>query len=103
MRFLETVKPRDARQKIVRGPVHDLFDFAPHIGMQATEIGDPGGGTHSTEESIALDQDRLSPVARRRDGGGNAGRSAAEDGNLVISQHRRLSARLEDRFRHAMF
>ena len=67
MRRVEAAEFVDARQQIVGDAMHDLFDLAMHVGMQAAEIGDAGRRAHAAEKAVAFDQQaRCGRAGRRR-------------------------------------
>ena len=59
MRLVEAVERAHALEQVVGDAVDDLADLAVHIGVQAAEVGDAGGGAHAAEEAVALDEQRL--------------------------------------------
>ena len=74
-----------------------------HVGVQAAEIGDAGGGAHAAEEAVALDQQGLAArCAAAAGGGGDAGGPAAEDDDFVVAADRRVARGFKQREGHAL-
>ena len=85
MRRVQAAEPVDARQQFVGDAVHDLFDLAMHIGVQAAEIGDAGGGAHAAEKAVALDQQHAAAMHAGGGRGRDPGRSAAQHHDIVFA------------------
>ena len=94
MRRIESAQPVDAREQLVRDPVHDLPHLARDVRMQPAEIGDAGRRPHAAEETVALDQQDFPARPSSSRGGRDPGRPAAEDDDLVVAVHRDLTFRL---------
>ena len=98
MRRVEPAEPIDPRQQIGGDALHHAMHLAMDIGVQPAEIGHARGRAHAAEETITLDQQRAPPGARGGNRGGDAGRPAAEDGDVIFAVERDLARRFFDGF-----
>ena len=104
LRHVEAAEGVDALQQFLGHAAHERLHHAVAAPVQAGEIGHAAGRAHAAEEAVALDQQRGGTVARRAHGGGDAGRPAADDDDIVFAVDRRAPRRLGDRVRrlHAL-
>jgi len=98
MRRVEPVEPVDPREQIGGYALHHPAHLAMNIGMQPTEIGDPGGGAHAAEKTVALDQQRAPAGPRGGDRSRDARRSSAEHGDFIFAIERNLARGFFDGF-----
>ena len=85
-------------KQLGRDALHHPMHLAMDIGMQPAEIRDARRRPHAAEESIALDQQRAAPRARRSHRGRDAGRPAAEHGDFILAVERHLARGFCDGF-----
>ena len=97
MRRVQPAEPVDPRKQIGRDALRHPMHRAMHIGMQPAEIGDPRGGPHTAEKTVALDQERAPSRARGGYRRGDAGGAAAEDSDFILAIDWHLSRRFLDR------
>ncbi len=88
VRLLEPAQALHAIEQVVRHAVHHSLDVAVHVGVQAAEVGDAGGGAHAAQEAIRLDQQGLAASARGRGGGGDAGGATAHHDHVELAPDR---------------
>ena len=93
VRGVQAAQPVHARQQLVGQAMHHLLNLAEHVGVQATEIGHPGGRAHAAQKAVALHQQGAATGARGRRGRHDAGRAAAQHHHVVLAQHGGLAAR----------
>ena len=91
VRRVQPAERAHAVEQVVGDAVHDLPDLAVHVGVQAAEVGDAGGGAHAAEEAVALDEQRRGAVPRSGGRRGDAGRPAAEDDDVALGMDRRAA------------
>ena len=98
MRRVEPVEPVDPRQQVGGDALHHPMHLAMDIGMQPAEIRHARGRAHAAEKAVALDQQRAAPGARGSHRRGDAGRTAAEDGDFIFAVERNLARGFFDGF-----
>ena len=96
MRRVEPAETIDAIKQLGGDALHHPMHLAKDIGVQPAEIRHPRRGSHAAEKSIALDQQRPPSRARGSDGGRNARRATAEDGDFIFAIERNLACGLFD-------
>jgi hypothetical protein len=98
MRRVQPAEPVDSIKQFGGNALHHPMHLAMDIGMQPAEIRHARGRAHAAEETIAFDQQGAAARARSGDGGGDAGRSAAQHRDVIFAIERNLACRFGDGF-----
>jgi hypothetical protein len=85
MRPVQSAETIDPIQQIGCDAPHHAMHLAMDVGMQPAEIRHPRSRAHAAEETVALDQQRATAVARGSDRRCNAGGSAAEHDDFIFA------------------